>query len=212
MKIQELISEFISYDETRPKIRTPWIKDDKVYATNGHILLSFPISHIEGFTVEMDDGSRINTSQCMEKEGFKKFDLSIFEKALESQSPSHTIEPAFEYCDCCFGEGEFETDEECACCDSVGMKMVRCQECSGSGSSKTPNPKKGEKRYKSTITKMCLPQRIVFADWKYIKIVNEAIKHFGGIWTVANKNNLTPIHFKQNEEGIDIVLMPMRPE
>ena len=205
-----LISEFISYDETRPKICTPWIKDGKVYATNGHILLSFPTSYIKGFTVENDDGTRVDVVMCMEKSGFEKLDSTLIEKALEGGAPSYGIEPAFIDCGYCFGEGEFETDDECMHCNSKDTKTVVCHECKGSGLSGIPNPRKGKKIYTITQTSIYLPQGKILADWKYVNIVSGAMAYFGGEWVVANRNNLSPIHFKQNENGIDIVLMPMR--
>ncbi|MCK5606145.1 hypothetical protein KAR91_29875 [Candidatus Pacearchaeota archaeon] len=211
MDLQEIVKKFVSYDEMRPKILLPWVKDDKVYATNGHILLSFPSSYLNGFTVDADDGAGVDTSGCMCNEGFEVFTLSLLSDAIKSQEPSYTIEPSFEECEGCFGEGEYETDEECDCCHSRGTKTVICCECHGRGHSETPNPRKGEKRYKPTKTTLQLPQREILANWEYLNIVQETMDFFKGTWEVANRNGVAPIHFKQNEQDINIVLMPMRP-
>lgn len=212
MDLQQIIKKFISYDETRPKLLTPWMKDDRVYATNGHILLSFPPSYIDGFDV-MDGGDEVgvDASVCMCTEGFEGFSLDTLSDAIESQEPSYTIEPDFEECEVCFGEGEYETDDECDHCHSVGTKTITCNECQGRGFLDTPNPRRGEKRYKSTQTILQLPQREILANWEYINIVQETMDFFKGTWKVANRDGLAPIHFKQNEQDIDIVLMPTRP-
>jgi hypothetical protein len=212
MDLQEIIKKFVSYDETRPRLLTPWLKDNKVYATNGHILLSCPSSYVDGLDV-MDGGDEVgvDATECMCIEGFETFDLSLLSDAIKSQDLSYTIEPPFEECECCFGEGEYDSDEECDHCNSIGTKTVRCHECQGRGHSEKPNPRKGERIYRPTQTKLQLPQREIFADWQYLDIIQETMDFFKGTWTVANKDSLAPIHFKQNEEDIDIVLMPMRP-
>ena len=211
MDLQEIIKKFVSYDETRPKILTPWVKDDMVYATNGHILLSFPKRYIDGFDVDTEDGAGLDTSPCMYSEGFEDFSLSLLNDAIKGQDPSYTIEPPFEECEACFGGGEYDTDDECDHCHSIGTKTVRCHECQGRGHSDIPNPRKGEKRYKPTQTILQLPQREILANWEYINIIQETMELFKGTWEVANRDSMAPIHFKQNEEDINIVLMPMRP-
>ena len=208
MDLPQIIKKFVSYDELRPKILSPWIKDDKVYVTNGHILLSFPSSYVDGFTIEYGIG--VDASECMSGGRFKNFALSLLINAIKSQEPSYTIEPSFEECECCFGEGEYETNEGCDHCHSRGTKTVICHECQGSGSTKTPNPRKGEKRYKSTQTKLHLPQGEITVNWEYLTIIQDTMAFFKGIWKVANRDSLAPIHFKQNEQNINIVLMPMR--
>ena len=212
MDLQKIIKKFVSYDEMRPRILSPWIKDNRVYAANGHILLSFPPAYIDGFDV-LDGGSEVgvDASVCMCSEGFKGFDLATLSDAIKSQEPSYTIEQAFEECEGCFGEGEYETDDECDHCNSIGTKTIRCHECQGRGCSEKPNPKKGEKIYKPTQTILQLPQREILANWAYINIVQETMDFFKGTWTVANRDGMAPIHFKQNEQDINIVLMPMRP-
>lgn len=212
MDLQQIIKKFISYDETRYRLLSPWTKDDRVYATNGHILLSFPPSYIDGFNV-MGGGDEVgvDASACMCSEGFEEFDLSLLSDAIKSQDLSYTIEPPFEECEDCFGEGEYETDEECDHCHSTGIKTIRCHECQGRGHSETPNPRKGEKRYNPTQTTLHLPQREILANWEYLNIVQETMDFFKGTWEVANRDGLAPIHFKQNEQDINIVLMPMRP-
>jgi hypothetical protein len=212
MDLQEIIKKFVSYDEMRSKILSPWTKDDKIYVTNGHILLVFPKTYMAGFNLpEGNSETGVDTSVCMYSEGFEEFCLDTLSDAAQGQEPSFTIEPPFEECEDCFGEGEYETSEECDHCHSTGDKTIICQECQGKGHSGNPNPRKGEKIYTPTQTILQLPQREILADWKYINIIQEAMNFFKGTWTVANKNSMAPIHFKQNEEQIDIVLMPMRP-
>ena len=211
MNLQQIIKEFVSYDEMRPKILKPWMKDDRVYVTNGHILLSFPPTYIDYFDVDTEDGAGVDASVCMCSEGFEGFSLDTLSDAIESQDPSYTIEPPFEECEDCFGEGEYDSDEECDHCHSIGTKTVRCHECQGRGHSDIPNPRKGEKRYKPTQTILQLPQREILANWEYINIIQETMELFKGTWEVANRDSMAPIHFKQNEEDINIVLMPMRP-
>ena len=212
MGLQKIIKKFVSYDKTRSRLLSPWMKDDRVYATNGHILLSFPPAYIDGFDV-LDGGSEVgvDTSGCMCIDGFEAFDLATLIDAIKSQEPSFTIEPSFEECEDCFGEGEYETDEECDCCQSVGTKTIRCRECQGRGHSGKPNPREGERIYRPTQTILQLPQREILANWEYLNNIQETMDFFKGTWTVANRDSLAPIHFKQNEEDINIVLMPMRP-
>lgn len=211
MDLQEIIKKFVSYDTMRPKILSAWMNDDMVYATNGHILLSFPSTYIKGFDV-MNGSAEVgvDASACMCSEGFEEFDLSLLSDAIKSQDLSYTIEPPFEECECCFGEGEYDSDEECDQCHSIGTKTVRCHDCQGRGYSEKPNPRKGERIYRPTQTKLQLSQREILADWQYLDIIQETMDLFKGTWTVANRDSVAPIHFKQNEQDINIVLMPMR--
>ena len=211
MDLPEIMKKFVSYDHYRNKIQTPWIRDGKVCATNGHILLSCPSSYIDGLDIYMSDDSGLDPSECMHNGGFEVFNLSFLSDAIKSQDPKFTIEPSFEECEDCWGEGEYETNEECNHCHSIGDKTIRCQECQGRGHSEIPNPRKGEKRYKPTQTTLHLPQREILANWGYLDVIQKTMDFFKGTWKVANRNELAPIHFKQNERDIDIVLMPMRP-
>ena len=210
MDLPEIMKKFVSNDLYRNKLLTPWIRDGKVCATNGHILLSCPASYIEGLDIYMSDDSGLDPSECMHNWDFEVFNLSLLSDAVKSQDPKFTIEPPFEECEDCWGEGEYDTDDVCDHCHSTGTKTVTCQECQGSGRSETPNPRKGMKRYELTKTTLKLPQREILANWEYLNIIQETMNLFKGKWTVANKDNVSPIHFKQNKNDIDIILMPVR--
>lgn len=230
MEIDEFLKHFISSDGMRPNLAAPWIAKNKntdkdfVCATNGHIavIMTTKLCEEQGLdlsTITGDD-DRPDIFELIESEfdseKLEPIDFNIVSGTLEDikTPPNKHIEPEFMYCDGCFGDGKFETNESCSTCGATNdPHMVVCHGCKGAKYTSVKNPRAGVEYYeaKTIPTRMKADGQSIFASYGYIKTVEKTFEIVGKDgWRFYCSSVLKPLKFYHEESKILLLLMPCK--